>query len=296
MHRVVSMHGVEQMRAYKPFQTFVVLAFLIGHAGAARAQTTFPLTVSGRTATAVIELPGGYAADLSLEFEDVVGLHAGALEVSARVLSPMEMLAVVPRLPGATAAASIPPTYPVLLQIEPTPTSALALAGIVKISVHTHNLTFNVASPLGLYSAPAGGPFHDLTRSAGIGSYRVDGSGGGFSEFVIAADARLIGTIIAEKFDALQATLTQYASSIPSTVLTLLQGQLNLAESLYSAGLVPGAIAVVTGFGYVVKAHSGAEIPDVWRANDDAVNVAGLLRSGADTLRFSLIVAANQLP
>jgi len=52
----------------------------------------------------------------------------------------------------------------------------------------------------------------------------------------------------------------------------------------------------VTGFGYVVKAHSGAEIPDVWRANDDAVNVAGILRSRADTLRFSLIVASNQLP
>ena len=289
------MHGVEHMRAYKPFQTFVVLAFLIGHASAARAQTTFPLSVSSRTATAMIALPGGYAADLSLEFEDVVGLHAGALEVSARVLSPMDMLAVVPRLPGGVAA-SIPLTYPVLLKIEPTPTSTLALAGIVKISVHTHNLTFNVASPLGLYSASAGGPFADLTRSAGIGSYRVDGSGGGFSEFVIAADARPIGTIIAQKFDALQATLTEYASSIPSTVLTPLQDQLNLAESLYSAGLVPGAIAVVTGFGYVVKAHSGSEIPDVWRANVDGANIAGLLRSRADTLRFSLIVAANQLP
>jgi len=283
------------MRAYKPFQTFVVLAFLIGHAGAASAQTTFPLTVSGRTATAVIELPGGYAADLSLEFEDVVGLHAGALEVSARVLSPMEMLAVVSRLPGSVAA-SIPLTYPVLLKIEPTPTSALALAGIVKISVHTHNLTFNVASPLGLYSASAGGPFYDLTRSAGIGSYRVDGSGGGFSEFVIAADARPLATIIVQKFDGLQNTLNEYASSIPLNVLTLLQAQLNLAESLYAAGLVRGAIAVVMGFGQVVKANSGDGIPDVWRANADGANVAGLLRSRADTLRFSLIIAANQLP
>jgi len=42
-------------------------------------------------------------------------------------------------------------------------------------------------------------------------------------------------------------------------------------------------------FSRYVKAHSGADIPDVWRANcSPLVNVAGLLRSGADTLRFSL--------
>jgi len=283
------------MRAYKPFQTFVVLAFLIGHAGGARAQTTFPLTVSGRTATAVIELPGGYAADLSLEFEHVVGLNAGALEVSARLVSAMDVLALQQRLPGGSAS-SIPFSYPVVLQIEPTPTSALALAGIVTVSLHTHNLTLNVASPLGLYSASAGGPFRDITRSVGIGSYRVDGSGGGFSEFVIAADGRPLATIIVEKFDALQNTLNQYASSIPLNVLTLLQAQLNLARGLYAAGLVKGSSAVVTGFGQVVKANSGDGIPDVWRANTDGANVAGLLRSRSDTLRFSLIVAANQLP
>jgi hypothetical protein len=125
------------MRASKPFQTFVVLAFLIGHGAAARAQSTFPLTVSDRTATAVIELPGGYAADLSLEFEDVVGLHAGALEVSARVLSPLDVLALLPRFPGGSAT-TIPTSFLVLLQIEPTSTSALSMAGIVTISLHTH--------------------------------------------------------------------------------------------------------------------------------------------------------------
>ena len=42
-------------------------------------------------------------------------------------------------------------------------------------------------------------------------------------------------------------------------------------------------------FSRYVKDHSGEEIPDVWRANcSPVVNVAGLLRSAADTLRFSL--------
>ena len=45
----------------------------------------------------------------------------------------------------------------------------------------------------------------------------------------------------------------------------------------------------MTAFSRYVKAHSGEDIPDVWRANcSPLVNVAGLLRSGADTLRFSL--------
>jgi hypothetical protein len=290
-----AMRRVEQMRAFKAFQTFVVLAFLVGHASAARAQSTFPLTVSDRTATAVIELPGGYAADLSLEFEDVVGLHAGALEVSARVLSPLDVLALLPRFPGGSAT-TIPTSFPVLLQIEPTSTSALSMAGIVTISLHTHNLTLNPTSPLGLYSAPSGGPFREITRRVGIGSYRVDGSGGGFSEFVIADDRRPLDTVIAGKFNTLQQALTDYASLIPPAVLTQLQQQLGLAQSLYGAGQVTLAIVAIEGFGDTVKAHSGGEIPDVWSAHRDTTNVAGLLRSLADALRFRLVVAASRLP
>jgi hypothetical protein len=46
---------------------------------------------------------------------------------------------------------------------------------------------------------------------------------------------------------------------------------------------------VIRDFSRYVKDHSGEEIPDVWRANcSPVVNVGGLLRSAADTLRFSL--------
>ena len=47
-------------------------------------------------------------------------------------------------------------------------------------------------------------------------------------------------------------------------------------------------------FSDYVKAQSGEEIPDVWQANcASQINVAGLLRSAADTLRFSLDRKAN---
>jgi hypothetical protein len=45
-----------------------------------------------------------------------------------------------------------------------------------------------------------------------------------------------------------------------------------------------------------VKDQSGAAIPNVWQANNPVVNVAGLLRSAADTLKFSLTLKSNVSP
>ena len=103
-----------------------------------------------------------------------------------------------PRHPVAAPGpdVSIPEAFPVLIRIEPTPSSALTFAGVVSVSLHTHNLVLAANSPLALYSGPADGPLRDITRSVGIGSYRAGGSGGGFSEFMIVADTRPIDTVI----------------------------------------------------------------------------------------------------
>lgn len=254
-------------------------------------QATFPLTVSGKTATAVIELPGGYAADLSISFEEVVGLQSGALEVSARTVAPTDP-ALLARLPGGSLA-SVPAGFPVLLQIEPTSDSALAFSGVVAISLHTHNLNFHATSPLSLYSAPAGGLFRDITRSVGMGSYRVDGSGGGFSQFLIAFDGRPIDAVIQEKFAALAALLTDHAT-IDAGVLAQLRQRLNDASALYLSGVTRGAIGVLTAFEQYVRAQSGRAIPDTWSALGGPTNVAGLLRAASETLQFSLTVRESQ--
>jgi hypothetical protein len=68
---------------------------------------------------------------------------------------------------------------------------------------------------------------------------------------------------------------------------------LTQARSLFDGGDLLGAIAKVTSFESYAKAHSGADIPDLWEASDPTrINVAGLLRSGADTLKFSLVRAS----
>jgi hypothetical protein len=125
--------------------------------------------------------------------------------------------------------------------------------------------------------------------SEGRGSYRAGGSTGDFSEFLIVVDQRPIDTVIVGKFDALQSLLNQHAGAIPPTVAAVLQQHLTLARTLYQAGDTVAAIGQMTAFSQYVVAHSGTDIPDVWRAHDaSVVNIAGLLRAGADTLKFSL--------
>lgn len=267
---------------------------LLCAAAAAPAQTVLTQQISGNTLSAKIQLPGGIAADLSIVFEQAVGLNTKALSLSAGLVNPSDA-ALLSRLP--VLGVTIPAAFPVLLRIIPTSTSALSFSGVYALSLYTHNLTLITNSPLRLYRAAAtGGAFQDMTGFLQLGSVRAGGSGPGFSEFLIVADVRPTDAIIQAKFDALQAVLTSNASSITPSVLQDLQARLNSAESFYTSGNFASAIDSVAGFGDKVKQQSGANIPDVWRARSTIVNVAGLLRSAADTLKFSLSAKANGAP
>jgi hypothetical protein len=266
-------------------------------APAAHAQVPVPITVSGHTASASIELPNGLGAELTITFEEVVGLNPESLAVTATVVNPRD-LSLLARIPGALpllppplpslAPVTIPAAFPVLLRVSPPATSTLSFSGRYAISLHTHNLQLDSAVPYALYKAHDGGVFRDIMRWEGRGSYRAGGGGGDFSEFLILVDRRPIDTVILEKFAALDLLLTENATSIPPTVLTSLLQRLASARAFFDSGAIVAAVSELANFSSYVAAHSGAEIPDVWRANSDEVNVGGLLRSAADTLRFSL--------
>ena len=244
-----------------------------------------PLTIAGNQATGSITLLG-IGVDVTLTFESATGLDANALEASACLVNPLDP-ALLSRLPPLL---KIKAGFPLLLHVGPSAASGLSFTGVYTISLHTHNLSLDLLNPLTLVKAHDGGPFADITKSEGIGSYRDDGSGGDFSEFLITLDLRQIDNVINGKFTALQALLDANAESIPADVRDLLQLDLSQALAFYQAGNVPAASAKVSAFTNHVIAHSGGEeIPDVWQAGaPEVVNVAGLLRSAADTLRFSL--------
>jgi hypothetical protein len=263
---------------------------------AASAQVPVPITVSNKAARGVVELPGGFGLELSVSFEDVVGLHPGALEIWATVVNPSdpELLARLPPpgpgplgLPGLPQV-SIPAALPVLVRIGPSASSGLAFSGMASVELYTHNLQLDPLMPLALYKSHDGGPFRDIMSTEGRGSYRAGGGGGDFSEFLIVLDLRPIDTVIGEKFALLQSLLDTHAASLPPTVASSLQQRITRARGYYDAGAIGLAIWEMGAFSRYVVANSGQDIPDVWRAHCGGLNLAGELRSAADTLKFSL--------
>ena len=270
----------------------------------ASAQVPLPLTVSGKSVRATVDLPGGFGIELTLTFEEVVGLHPRALDVTAMLVDPgdLGLSGRLPALPpppppggllggsgsSSSGGVTIPAALPVLLRIAPSASSALSFEGVASVSLYTHNLQLEPEVPLALYKSHDGGPFSDITVSEGRGSYRAGGSSGDFSEFLIVVDARPIDTVIAEKFAALDGLLQEHGGSLAPAVADSLALRLARARGLYDAGLLVLSMTELRLFSRYVAGQSGADVPNVWRANCAGANVAGLLRSAADTLRFSI--------
>jgi hypothetical protein len=253
------------------------------------AQGIVNVTVQGNEAHAGISLPLNITADLTITFEQAEGLSAESLGLTANLVSLTD-LQLLSRLPDAL----IPSAFPVLLHIEPPAANGLSFQGVVTIEVHTHVLPFTLNTPLRLFAASDGGRFQDITASVGMGSYRCRGRKGSFSEFLILADLRPVNRVIAQKLDRLDQILEDNAASIAPAVFDDLELLAAEIRSRHSAGQTQTAIAKTEEFVALVQAHSGAEIPNVWRSSRDLVNVAGQLRAAGETLRFSLIMKTQQ--
>lgn len=251
------------------------------------------LEIDGDTVTHSVEL-AGIDVDVVIEFEEVENLTRKSIGLSVELLSDLDILLdIVPRLPDALV--SVPTEFPILVKVQPPPHRALTFHGVAAVELHTHALGFDLGSALRLFAAPDGGDFEDITGHMGAGSYRARGTKGGFSEFLVVLDLRLLATVTELKFDALQGKLDEHAALIPAALLNSLQGIFDDARSSYDAADLDGAIDSVEHFGEVVVRHSGVDLDDTWTADGSLVNVAGELRAAADTLRFSLILESDGL-
>jgi hypothetical protein len=249
------------------------------------------LSVSGDELTADIDLSGALDGELAVEFEDSTNLSTTTLGASIELLGSLDILAVNARMP--LGAISLPTAYPVMLTIEPGTSSGLEFDGVVEIEVYTNDLTYVLGSTLRLFAAPSNGDFEDITTSISGGSYRVRGTKGEFSEFVVVNDLRSVGTVIEVKLDRLRDTLEDHESDIDSTVYSILEGYLDDVETEYDEEDEEAAIDALDDFVDTVETNSGTNIPDTWRAARDLDNVAGKLISIARTLRFSLELSAG---
>jgi hypothetical protein len=266
----------------------LALAALLPAAAGAQLSGAGPkVTIDGNRATVTLGA-GGVSVDLAITFEQVVGLNAANLGISARVVSPAELAG---RLPDG-ALTSLPAGFPLMVTVEPPSSGGLSFSGVAGVEVHTHDLSFTADSPLRLFKAPVGGAFADVTESMGMGSYRARGSSGGFSQFLILADLRADSAVVEQKLDQLDAVFARGAGAMPPAVRSVLQGSLGAIRAAWDGGDVRGAIAAAEDFAAAVKAAAdGGSVPNVWRSARDLDNTAGNLRAAAGTLRFSLALA-----
>ena len=134
----------------------------VAFASAARGAEPLNVSVDGNVFSADLQVPGGYSAELTVTFEDVVGLSADSLNVSVSAVNPLDQ-SLLSRL-GSTVSG-IPVAFPMLVEIEPDPSKGLTFSGVVNVELYTHDLEFVAGSPFRLYSAPLGGAFQDVTTS-----------------------------------------------------------------------------------------------------------------------------------
>src|SRR5947207_10512963 len=133
----------------------LLASLLISTSASAQTSVTVTPAISGNELTAQIDLAGGFSADVSIVFEQAVGLNTTALAITASLVDPLDTT-LLSRLP---ASVGVPAGFPVVVRIDPTGSSALSFSGVYKLTLHTHNLTLQASSPLRLYRAPSGGAF-----------------------------------------------------------------------------------------------------------------------------------------
>jgi hypothetical protein len=243
-----------------------------------------PFQVIGNQVKAEINL-GILHVRLQITFEDVMGLNQNALNITATKILTGD-LSILQRLTDPTQI-TIPLQLPVLINITPSQNSTLTFTGNYEVELYTQNLNFLPA--LRLLKAGNGLQFRDITTFTGMGSYRVRGTSGDFSDFLILIDLRNVQTVIQQKFSFLQQTLSSNAAQIEPAFYQSLQGWLDAARSSWQAGQKSQAVSSLEAMISAIKLDDGASVPNTYRANDpNTKNVAGALRAEAATLIFSL--------
>lgn len=242
--------------------------------------------IQGNQVYAEISLPGDITADITLTFENTVGLTKDSIGISAE-LADITSVDFIDRLPSALN--TLPQAaFPMMITIEPKVDSGFAFSGLASVDIHTHNLEYTAATPLRFFKSPLNGEFKDITVTMGAGSYRARGSTGTFSQFIIVADLRPANVVVTQKFQDLSLGLTEFSPLIAPEVYQQLVQVVNDAEQYIALQQYKAAEKRIAAFNLLIKNNRGQAIPDVWRSSRDIRNVAGELMAFANTLKFSL--------
>lgn len=258
---------------------------------AAQAQAAVVVTiVGGDKAKADITLPkpggGDYVAEFEIQFENPQNLTVACLGLDADVLDASEIADIQSRMPPP-GTQTVDAAFPVRVTVEPPSGCGLQFDDDVHVEYHADDLVYTGFSPYRLMKAPIGLGFRDVTGGVLSGSVRARGSGGSFSEFVIAkAAVQNYAGEAAQAYDDLEARLDDPAIGL-SAQLTL-QADLAVSRAAFDASSYAQAIAYLDDLDLHCAALGGPALPNVWRSARDLVNAEGETVSLSGHLKFLL--------
>ncbi|NDW22794.1 DUF6689 family protein [Alteromonas hispanica] len=265
---------------------FVGLFLLVTHANA-QVFTPASLTIDDNRVQAKLSLSVLMEVDVTLEFENSIGLNADSIEITAELINPTD-LNVVNRLPSSlTSAVS---GFPVLVSISPKADAGFGFEGPAMVELYTKAIHYDPDVPLRLFTSHDNGKFEDITTLTSSGSFRARGSTGRFSDFIILLDNRTPTGVINEKLADISSTLSNNQLGIDTALFSQLDSTLNSISQTLSVVDYAAAMVVVDHMITLVESADGALLPNVWRSSGDLVNVQGDLLTQLKTLRFSLRV------
>lgn len=265
---------------------FVGLFLLVTHANA-QIFTPASLTIDDNRVQAKLSLSVLMEVDVTLEFENSIGLNADSIEITAELINPTD-LNVVNRLPSSlTGAVS---GFPVLVSISPKADAGFGFEGPAMVELYTKAIHYDPDVPLRLFTSHDNGKFEDITTLTSSGSFRARGSTGRFSDFIILLDNRTPTSVINEKLADISSTLSNNQLGIDTALFSQLDSTLNSISQTLSVVDYAAAMVVVDHMITLVESADGALLPNVWRSSGDLVNVQGDLLTQLKTLRFSLRV------
>jgi hypothetical protein len=248
----------------------------------------YNIHINGKTAQTTISLAGGYEVDVALTFENVMGLSAENLNITAYLANPLSG-DVISRLPSSLIA--LQGAYPLVVRIEPVANSGFSFSGPLTLDFHTHNLQYSLNTPLRLFKSHDGAAFEDITVATGAGSIRARGKVGDLSDFIIVADLRPVAQVINEKANKLERHLTRFANQIAPELLVALQQRVTTIRHSCSNGNYGVAATETKILQQLLADATSQQMPDVWRSARDIDNVSGVLAAAAETLAYSLRLA-----
>lgn len=263
----------------------LLLGSVLGLCASLASAQNLPVTVAvaGNVATVRVDLPTQQTlAEVILTFDDSLGLNAGSLGVSARLVDASDP-ALLSRLPDGSLNRP-DPSFPLMVTIEPPTLGGLSFQRTVRVEVHTHALAYAAGSQLRLFKAPLNGSFRDITDEIAPGSVRARGTTGGFSQFLVLTDLRPTSKVVTDKFARLQSLI----ALLPLSERGPLQMNADTAQSALDQGQYGDALTALDQLRARVAARAGTAIPSQWRATRDTDNQAGELLAATATLSFSI--------